>query len=96
MPFDLSGISVPMWALLAFFGLFLAFFLLYSLFNLYHLLRYGTFGIGLYGIIALFLFGSGVLLAGTYGALSQYDWSENVAVSDYVNSEMDGQFFPGF
>lgn len=90
MGFDLANIAIPLWSLLVFYGVFLLFFVIYSLFNLYHLLRFGTFGIGLFGITALFIGGTAVLLTVSFAMLSTFDWSADVRVSDYLQEGESG------
>lgn len=87
MGFDIANFAVPVWIFLVFYGVFLVFFIVYSLFNLYHLLRFGTFGIGLFAVIAIFLFGTAMLLAGSFVTLASYDWTATATISDYLEND---------
>jgi len=78
------------------YGLFLAFFVVYTGFNLYHLLRFGTYGIGLYAVTAFFLAGTVMLLAVSLFLLLPYDWSYSMSLADFFERFKNDQFFPGF
>ncbi len=94
MDFDFASFVIPVWYLLVLYALFLAAFTLYTGFNLYHLVRFGVRGVGLYSILALFLSGT-VLLAGlSVGLLAPYDWSATVSPSEMMRQTTKGQFFP--
>lgn len=96
MPFELPSLALPLWSLLVFYGLFLVFFVLYTGFNLYHLLRFGTYGIGLYGVTAFFLGGTVLLLAVSFFLLLPYDWSYSMSLGEFFERFKNDQFFPGF
>lgn len=94
MPFDFANFVIPVWYLLVVYALFLAVFTLYTGFNLYHLLRFGTKGVGLYAIVAIFLVGSALLVGTSVALLAPYDWSATVSPSDLLQQTSKGQFFP--
>jgi hypothetical protein len=96
MPFDIPSVILPLWLLLVLFGLYMLVFFTYTAFNLYHLLRFGTYGIGLYSITALFLVGTVALVAVSVLLLVPYDWSLSLSVSDFFGRHGSDQFFPGF
>jgi hypothetical protein len=93
MPLDLTGFSIPLWALLVFYGLFLLFFFVYSAFNLYHMVRFGKSGFGLYSILALFMLGSLVLVGGSLLVMSGYDWSASFPVSSIFENRGGTEMF---
>ena len=95
MGFDITTFPIPLWSLLVFYSLFLLFFCLYTIFNVYHLVRFGTYGFGLYLITAVFLFGSVVLLAISFTMLSSYDWTTRIPISDYIDTYKSEEFFKG-
>lgn len=95
MSFDYPSFAIPLWSLLAFYGFYLVFFFLYTGFNLYHLLRFGTYGIGLYLICALFLGGTVMLVAVSYTLLAPFDWTSYVPISAFFEQFTSDQFFPG-
>jgi hypothetical protein len=92
---DISTFMIPLWYLLIPYGIFLLFFFVYVGFNLYHLLRFGTYGIGLYAITALFLAGTTMLVAVSYTLLSPYDWTASVSFADFFVRFNATRFFPG-
>jgi hypothetical protein len=94
MPSDFANFVIPVWFLLVVYGLFLSVFSLYTLFNLYHLIRFGTRSAGLYAILALFLFGTTLLVGMSVAFLAPYDWSAAVSPSDLMRQTSKGQFFP--
>lgn len=96
MPFEIPSLAIPLWSILVLYGAYLAFFLLYVGFNLYHLLRFGTYGIGLYAVTAFFLGGTVLLLAASYLVLSGFDWNAPLSLTDYFERFKNDQFFPGF
>jgi len=96
MSFEFLSLSIPLWWLLVFYGIYLVFFFLYTGFNLYHLLRFGTYGIGLYAITALFLGGTIMLVALSFTLLSPFDWMTGVSVSSIFGDSKNTQFLPGF
>lgn len=95
MDFDIASFPIPLWSLLVFYSLFLLFFFIYSIFNVYHLVRFGAYGFGLYAITAVFLFGTIALLGVSYMMLSSYEWTSNIPVSDYVDQYKTEDFFQG-
>lgn len=95
MPFDLPPFSIPLWALLVAYGAYLAFFLLYAAFNLYHLLRFGMYGLGLYLITALFVVGTVLLIAASYSLLAPFDWTVSFPVSSLFDRSATSTFFQG-
>jgi|GEM_PF-676137 len=78
--FDLSAFSLPVSVFLAVFGAFLLFFVVYSFFNLYHLLKYGVYGFGLYLIVTIFTGGTILLASGSFFLLAGYDWTYPISV----------------
>jgi hypothetical protein len=94
MPLDITSFAIPLWAFLAVFGLFLLFFLVHSFFNLYHFLRFGIYGFGLYGITTLFVFGTFALLGISTLLLLPYDWTASLQLSTLFGS-FDSGLFPG-
>ena len=94
MPSDFASFVIPVWYLLVVYGLFLAVFTLYTGFNLYHLLRFGKKGAGLFAILVLFLVGSALLVGLTVFLLSPYDWSATIVPADLLRQTSKGQFFP--
>ncbi len=94
MPLDLTAFAIPLWAFLAVYGCFILFFLVHSFFNLYHLLRFGVYGFGLYGITTLFVFGSLGLLVVSALSLSAFDWTSSFPLSD-VFGGFNSNLFPG-
>lgn len=94
MPFSLSSVAIPIWVLLIVYGAFLVFFLLYTAFNLYHLLRFGTYGIGLYAVIATFSFGTVCILAASYFILAPLDWTVTVPVASLFQGSESVPYFP--
>ncbi|OGL95678.1 hypothetical protein A2348_00035 [Candidatus Uhrbacteria bacterium RIFOXYB12_FULL_58_10] len=95
MSFDLSSLALPIWTLLVLYGAYLVLFFVYTGFNLYHLLRFGTYGIGLYSITALCLAGTILLVAGSVLLLFPFDWSASVPLDVFFIGSGDSQFFPG-
>mgnify|MGYP001594656129 CR=1 FL=1 len=75
-------LAFPISFFLVFFGIFLLFYAVYSAFNLYHLLRFGIDGFGLYLIVTVYTGGSLVLAAAAFYLLSQYDWSVPFAIGN--------------
>ncbi|NBS41848.1 hypothetical protein EBS80_04305 [bacterium] len=94
MPFNIPAIAIPLWALLVVYGAFLAFFLLYALFNLYHLLRFGTYGAGLYTVICVFTAGTVGILIATYALLSPIDWTVTIPLSSVFQGASSVPYFP--
>jgi hypothetical protein len=72
--FELPDINFPLYVFLFVFGAYMLFYILYSLFNIYHLIRYGVYGFGLYMIVTVFAGGTILLVAGSTFLLMEYDW----------------------
>ncbi len=95
MQFSLAGILIPVWWLLILYGVFLTVFLLYSAFNLYHLVRFGTISVSLYGVIALFIGGTLLLVGMTVLLLLPYDWYASFSLSDLFRQTANTRMFQG-
>ncbi len=92
--FSFSELTVPVSAFLMVFGAYMLFYVFYSLFNVYHLIRYGIFGIGLYILVATFTGGTIILISGSTFLLMEYDWSHPItadSAAQYYNEDL----FPG-
>jgi len=83
--FDLPNITVPTLVFLIPFGIFMFFYVLYSLFNIYHLIRYGIFGKGLYLLITIFSAGAILLSAGSIFLLLGFDWNTAISLQETSN-----------
>lgn len=94
MPFSLSSFAIPIWSFLVVYGAFLAFFLLYTAFNLYHLFRFGTYGIGLYAVMATFTFGTFGVLVISYALLAPYDWTATIPLASLFQGTASVPYFP--
>lgn len=92
--FDLPNISVPIVVFLIVFGAYMVFYILYSLFNIYHLVRYGVYGFGLYIIVTVFTGGTILLVAGSFFMLAEYDWTAPVSLNNTVE-QYNESLFPG-
>lgn len=79
--FDIPNINIPIYILLFVFAAFLIIYVFSSLFNIYHLLRYGISGFGLYLIVTIFTGGTILLVAGSAMMLTQYDWSVPISLN---------------
>ena len=90
--FTLPSFSIPISIFLLIFGGYVIFYFLYSLFNVYHLVRYGVYGFGLYLIVTVFTAGSICLVAGSTFFLMQYDWSAPISLHD-LNSTINPDLF---
>ncbi|NQV90146.1 hypothetical protein HQ487_01930 [Candidatus Uhrbacteria bacterium] len=82
--FDLPNIDIPIIVFLIIYGAYMLFYVLYSLFNVYHLLKYGMYGFGLYLLVTVFTGGTIILLAGSTYLLMDYDWSHPISLDDTV------------
>jgi hypothetical protein len=82
--FDLPNIDIPIMIFLAIFGAYMFFYVLYSLFNIYHLIRYGVYGFGLYLIVTIFAGGTIILIAGSTFLLMEFDWNTPISLDDTV------------
>jgi hypothetical protein len=89
--FNFSTMSIPVSAFLAVFGAYMIFYIFYSLFNVYHLIKYGIFGIGLYILVTVFTGGTIILISGSTFMLMEYDWSHPISVDNaaqYYNEDL--------
>lgn len=82
--FDLPDINVPIAVFLIVYGAYMLFYVLYSLFNIYHLIRYGVYGFGLYLIVAMFTGGTIILVSASVFLLAQYDWTRPLSLDNAV------------
>ncbi len=92
MMFSLPELSVPVSIFLYVFGAYMLFYILYSLFNIYHLIRYGVYGYGLYFLVTIFTGGTILLLAGSFFLLSEYNWNEPISVNGLIDNSDSGLF----
>lgn len=91
--FELPPFSLTISLFLYGYGVFMLFYILQSLFNVYHLIRYGVYGFGLYFLVTIFTGGTILLMAGSALLLVQYDWSEPISVNAIIQ-EYDRDLFP--
>ncbi len=92
--FQFPHINIPVAVFLLIFAAYMIFYILYSLFNIYHLLRYGVYGFGLYILVTVFTGGTIILISGATFLLMEYDWMRPITfqnVSDFYNDDL----FPG-
>jgi hypothetical protein len=92
--FELPNMNIPLYFFLLVFGAYMLFYVLYSLFNIYHLIRYGVYGFGLYLIVAIFTGGTIILIAGSFFLLMEYDWTLPISLNSatkFYNEDL----FPG-
>jgi hypothetical protein len=87
--FELPQISLPIGILLAVFAAYMIFYVLYGLFNIYHLLRYGVYGFGLYLLLAIFTGGTIILVSGSIFWLMEYDWTTTISLQNFFNVNND-------
>lgn len=80
--FELPNIDLPIYYFLFVFGAYMLFYVLYSLFNIYHLIRYGVYGFGLYLIVSIFTVGTIILIAGSTFMLMEYDWTLPISLNN--------------
>jgi len=92
--FDLPSVSIPVSVFLYVYGAYMVFFLLYSLFNVYHLVRYGVYGFGLYTIVTIFTGGTILLAAGSVFLLMGYDWSAPLSLETILPPASGDGLFP--
>ena len=92
--FELPHIDLPMYVFLFVFGAYMLFYILYSLFNIYHLIRYGVYGFGLYLIATIFTGGTIILVAGSTLLLAKYDWTLPLSLNNLVEV-YNKNLFPG-
>lgn len=84
--FELPDINIPVAVfLIVYFG-YMLFYCLYSLFNIYHLIRYGVYGFGLYLIVTIFTGGTILLVAGSVFLLMGYDWMYPISINGIFNN----------
>lgn len=81
---NFSEFSVTISVFLILYTAFLVLFSFYSIFNIYHLIRYGLYGFGLYLIITIFAGGTILLVAGSIFLLQEYDWSIPIQLNNIV------------
>ncbi len=89
--FDLPDINLPIAVFLIVYGAYMVFYVLYSLFNIYHLIRYGVYGLGLYLIVSIFVGGTIILVAGSVFPLLEYEWTLPLSldrVGDFYNEDL--------
>ena len=89
---DLPQLSLPVSIFLYVYGAYMLFYVLYSLFNIYHLIRYGVYGYGLYFLVTIFTGGTILLLAGSFFLLSEYNWNELIPVNRIFENNDNGLF----
>lgn len=89
--FDIPNIGVPIAVFLIVYGAYMLFYILYSLFNIYHLVRYGVYGFGLYLIVTIFTGGTILLVGGSVFMLLEYDWTVPITLDnavEYYNEDL--------
>ena len=89
--FDLPNFAIPIYAFLFVFAAYMLFYVLYSLFNIYHLIRYGVYGFGLYLIVTIFTGGTIILVSGSVFMLMEYDWMLPITLgeaADFYNEDL--------
>jgi len=89
--FDLPDLGIPVSIFLAIYGAYMLFYVFYSLFNIYHLIRYGVYGFGLYLIVTVFTGGTIILISGSVFLLMEYDWTHSVSIdsaAEYYNEDL--------
>jgi hypothetical protein len=91
--FDLPNITVPIAVFLIVYGAYMLFYVLYSLFNIYHLIRYGVYGFGLYLLVTIFTGGTIILVAASTFLLIDYDWSTPISLDNTLEF-YDEDLFP--
>lgn len=92
--FELPDFTLPLYVFLMVFGAYMLFYVLYSLFNVYHLIRYGVYGFGLYLIVTIFTGGTILLVAGSTFLLMEYDWTLPLTL-DNASQFYNEDLFPG-
>lgn len=83
--FDFSTFALPISILLGVFGVYLLLYIIFSFFNLYHLMRYGVYGFGLYLIVTIYASGTILLATGSYFLLSEYNWNAPISFEGFFN-----------
>ncbi len=92
--FDLPNISAPIAVFLIPYGIFMFIYILYSLFNIYHLIRYGLSGSGLFLLITIFGAGAVLLSAGSIFLLLGFDWNTSIGLQE-ASSFYNNNVIPG-
>ena len=90
--FDFPQLSLPVSIFLYVFGAYMLFYILYSLFNIFHLIKYGVYGFGLYLLVTVFTGGTILLVAGSVFLLTEYDWSAPISVNSVLEQCDSGLF----
>ncbi|HLD20555.1 MAG TPA: hypothetical protein VJB64_00495 [Patescibacteria group bacterium] len=88
---EIPNIAIPMYVFLFVFGAYMLFYVIYNLFNIYHLIRYGVYGFGLYLIVTIFTGGTIILVAGSTFLLMEYDWTLSISsenVPEFYNEDL--------
>ncbi|OGL62670.1 hypothetical protein A3C09_02740 [Candidatus Uhrbacteria bacterium RIFCSPHIGHO2_02_FULL_47_44] len=85
MSFSFPEISIPVFSFLGIFGLYMACYVLYSLFNIFHLVKYGIAGNGLFLIVFTFLGGTILLVAASIFLLLPYDWTYAIPLNQITD-----------
>lgn len=80
----IPNFAFPISLLLIPFGIFFLLFLIYSTFNIYHLLRFGVFGYGLYFISTVYILGTVILVSLTIFYLLTFDWTASISFSELL------------
>ncbi|MBI4592379.1 hypothetical protein HY733_02950 [Candidatus Uhrbacteria bacterium] len=83
--FEIPNVDIPLYVFLFVYGAYMLFYVLYSLFNIYHLIRYGVYGFGLYLIVTIFTGGTILLVAGSTFLLMEYDWTLPISFDEAQN-----------
>ncbi|MBI4713771.1 hypothetical protein HY771_01110 [Candidatus Uhrbacteria bacterium] len=94
--FTFPELTLPVSIFLLLYGAYLLLFLFYSLFNIYHLIRYGLYGFGLYLIITVFAGGTILLVSGSIFLLMKYDWSQPIFVNGLIETYGNNLLPEGF
>lgn len=82
--FDIPNVNIPILVFLLIWGAYMLFYVLYSLFNIYHLIRYGIYGLGLYLIVTIFTGGTILLVSGSIFLLIEYDWNYPISLNQVI------------
>lgn len=88
----LPNIAIPLSVFLIPVGFFFLVFLIYSLFNMYHLLRFGVYGFGLYSLVSLYALGTIFLLLASFYLILQFDWTLTLSVDTFVDGYQSENF----
>lgn len=80
-----TSFAFPVWILLVLYSGFLLFYLIYSIFSVYHLVKFGVYGSGLYVLVTLFVGGSLLLVGGSVLLLAGVEWSSVVHPANWFN-----------